>query len=618
MEEQVPRFLSFGEYSLDPLRNLLIRSGGETVPLSPKAYETLEFLVRSRGRVVGKDELMSAVWNDTAVEENNLNQCITAIRRALGEKRGENRYIATMQGIGYKFVGEVSEHQPAGQATVIPNSSRGKSSSPIRSAGLLLIAFLITAGSIAGYFFWSRTGAYSSDMVSGDLAVLPFKPLSPESRNEVLELGMTDTLISKLGSGPNLRVRPLGSVRRFASLDADPLKAGRELGADSVLEGSVQTSAERIRVSVRLLRVEDGRQLWAATFDEDLRDIFSVQDSISERVAGALRIELDPRRKRNYTDDPEAYQLYIKGRYHAVKLVREDSEKAISFFNAAIERDPGYALAYVGLADVYRASALTYDSPSFESMVKCKAAAERAVALDENLADAHSALAAAAFWYDWNWKAAEDGFKRAIDLDKRSPIARTYYAHLLSNLGRHHEALSEIRKALELEPANVLINAISGQILHFAGQPDEAMVRLRETVELEPNFWLSHLMLSRVYELAGDHGAAVAEARKAERLSGDNTEAAALAGYSLAKSGNQAAARRELEKLRVLAKSRYVPMYNLALLHVALGNHTESLNMLEKAYELRDTRMVFLKIDPKWDPLRSEPRFIRLLEKMNL
>ncbi len=321
---------------------------------------------------------------------------------------------------------------------------------------------------------------------------------------------------------------------------------------------------------------------------------------------------------KNYTSNVEAYQLYLKGRYHALKLTPPETQTGISYFQQAIAIDPSYALAYVGLADAYRSLPIAGEMPSTEFLPKAKAAAQKAIEIDDTLAEAHAELGFIIFWYDWNWNAAENQFKRALELNPNSADTHQSYAHLLSSTGRHAEALTEIKHSREIDPLNVRTNALEGQYLTHAGRTDEALAVLQKTFELEPNFWLAHLFASSAYIEKGMFAEAVAEARKARELSGVSTHPLAFLSYALAKLGKQAEARAVLEDLLKLSKERYVSPYNIALVYNGLDERDKTLAWLEKGYEQRDPKMTFLKVEPKWNNLRDDPRFQVLLRRVGL
>ncbi len=638
----------FGDFRLDADKRLLLTRDGQLVPLKPKIFETLLYLVEHNGTVLAKDELMRAVWPDTVVEENNLSQNISALRRALGEKPDQHRYIVTVPGRGFRFVAPVSTraHDEArgGTAAAAPGADAvrarlaetgaaakdrpaGRPRGNLRLLGLasaLAIIFVVT-----GLHLWrTRTGtvpaaspAPSAALVKA-IAVLPFKPLVPEGRDETLEVGMADTLIAKLSNIGGLSVRPLGTVRRYGDLEQDPLSAGRQLGVEAVLDGTIQRSGDRVGVTARLLSVGDGRQLWEGRFEAPFTNIFSVQDAISAKVAGSLRPRLTGAEERqlakHYTVNVEAYQLYLRGRYHLLKNTRSEIQIGASYFRQAIEVDPSYALAYAGLANAYHALAGPGEMPSTELLPQAKAAAQKAVEIDDALAEAHALLGFVIFWYDWDWDLAENQFRRALELDPNSADAHYTYADLLSYTGRHAEALAEIKRARELDPLNLRINTLEGAMLINAGRADEALARLQKTLELEPNYWYAHQYLANAYIEKGMFIEAVAEARKAKKFSESATRPTAFLGYALAKAGRRAEARAELEGLLRLSKERHVSPYNIAMICNGLGERDEALAWLERGYREREMRMVFLKVEQKWNNLRADPRFQDLVRKVGL
>jgi serine/threonine-protein kinase len=470
-----------------------------------------------------------------------------------------------------------------------------------------------------GFKFVAEVRAVSesaSDAPLKTIAVLPFKPLIAENRNEALELGMADTLIAKLG-GEEIVVRPFSAVRHYASIGQEDCSlAARQLGVQAVLEGTIQTAGDRIRVSARLVCGDAGKQLWAGQFDEKFDDIFAVQDLISERVAAALHIRLTGENKTRSMENVEAYQFYVKGRVHTEMLLLPELRKAIGYFERAIALDANYALAYVGLAESYLRLSLVNNIPADEAMPQAKAAALRATEIAPLNAETFSTLAWIVFWYDRDWRAAEKYCLRGIKLNPNNPFVRMVHAHLLSNTGRHTEALAEIRCARELDPTSILNQAIEGQILLFAGKTDEALDTLKILTEAIPNFWLGYLFISRVYNEKQMYDEAIAALAKAGELFPANKESTALRGYSLAKAGKLTEAQAVLDELR--QSSNYVAPYNLAMIHNGLGETETALDYLEKAYSEKNVLMVFLKVEPKWNNLRNEPRFIDLMKRMNL
>ena len=653
MNESQFQIYEFDEFRVDAAKRLLTKGDGEPVPLTPKVFDTLLYLIRNGGKVIGKDELMREIWTDSIVEENNLNQNISILRRVFGEKPGEQRFIVTVAGHGYRFVPEVHEmseppavagafNVPEIKASNLENEAESqisnfkfqtenqtakveeqitkdvneipntKSQIPNRKWFAALAVLSVFALGAGGFYFW-RGNEKSVDAPIKTVAVLPFKPLVIETRNEALELGMADTLISKLSGGDEIVVRPLSAIRRYSAVEQDSLTAGRELGVESILDGTIQTWGDRIRVSAKLLRTSDGKQLWAGQFDEKFTDIFVVQDSISERVAAALKIRLGG--KKHPTENIEAYQLYMKGRYHIAKLTPPDIRASIPYFQQAIDIEPNYALAYTGLAQAYGVLGIAGEMPTSEAFPKANAAAKRALEIEDTLAEAHVAICMGAFWYDWDWSAAEKECRRGIEIDPNNSDSHGHFAMLLSSTGRHAEALAEVKRSRELDPLNLAQNALEGQFLLNAGRVDDALIQLRKTSELEPNFWMPHLFAASAYIEKGMYAEAVAESGKEYELSGRNEIPFGI--YGLAKSGKRDEARDALEELLKLSATKHVPPYNIALIYNALDEREKAIEWLEKGFQQRDPKMTFLKVEPKWNNLRSDTRFVDLMKRMN-
>jgi serine/threonine-protein kinase len=641
MNEPQTQIYEFDDFRIDASKRLLTKGNGKPLPLTPKAFDTLLYLVRHRGKVIEKDRLMREIWTDTVVEENNLSQNISILRRTLGEKPGEGRFIATVPGRGFRFLPEVravpekvvAPVSDFGEAENLeseisnPKSQTSPDSRPKNAVQktnrfryAIAAALIILAVGSLGFYLWRGANIKPVRAPIKSIAVLPFKPLVMENRDEALEIGMADTLISRLGSNREIVVRPLSSVRRFGNPEQDALIAGRALGVESVLDGSVQRWGDKIRVNVRLVSVTDGTLLWTEAFDEKFTDIFVVQDAISNKVAAALAVRLgtDDKRRltKRYTENAEAYQFYLRGRFQVFKLTPPEIQAGIAYFQQAIDIDPNYALAYAGLADAYRSLAVGIEMTPTELFPKSKAAANKAVEIDDALSDGHAALGMTLFWGEWDWKGAENQFRRALELNPNDVNAHLFYAHLLSNTGRHAEALAEVKIARELDPLFPFAGALEGLFLIHAGRTDEALDRLNKTLELAPNFWMPHLFASIAYIEKGMYREAVAEARRAKQFSPAQTNSNAYESYALAKSGKLAEGQAALDELLKLSTARFIPPSHIALAFNGLGETDKTLEWLEKGYEQRDPKMAFLKVDPKWNNLRSDPRFIELMRRM--
>ena len=629
--EAQSKIYEFDDFRVDPAKRLLTWANGEQIPLTPKVFDTLLYLVRHRGKVIGKDELMSEIWSDSIVEENNLNQNISILRRVFGEKPGEQRFIVTVAGHGYRFVPEVMTISDLGtgiadfksEEIVVGNGeaeeTKGASKIPnprstIQNRNWLFgFASLITVVLAASGFYLWRANSNSVNPPIKTIAVLPFKPLVLENRHEDLEVGLADALIAKLSGSESIVVRPLSAIRRYNSLEQDTLTAAKELEVESVLDGTIQTWGDRIRISAKLLRASDGRQLWAGQFDEKFTDIFVVQDLISERVASALKIRLGG--KKRPTENIEAYQLYMKGRYNVSKGTPPDLLASIPFFEQAIAIEPEYALAYTGLSHAYGVLGLAGDTTIPDVVSKARAAERKALELDDTLGVAHNTTCMGKFWYDWDWRGAEEACRRAIEIDPNNSDFHGSYATVLSHTGRHAEALAEAKRARELNPLNLAQTAGEGQFLLHAGQVDEALSRLGKLSELEPNFWMPYMIIAGAYIEKGMFTEAVAASRREYELSGQNVYP--VSTYVLARSGKRDEARAELNELLKRSATDHVSAYNIALIYSALDESDDALDWLEKGYQQRDPKMVFLKVDPKWNNLRTEPRFVDLMKRMN-
>jgi tetratricopeptide (TPR) repeat protein len=365
----------------------------------------------------------------------------------------------------------------------------------------------------------------------------------------------------------------------------------------------------------------DNSHLWGGQYSRKLTDLLALRNEITRDVSRKLRARLsgadEQRLARNYTEDVEAYQLYLRGRYHLMKNTRPEIQTSISYFRQAIEVDPSYALAYAGLADAYRVLPLSGEMSPTEFVPQAKAAARKAVEIDDRLAEAQAVIGLVSFWFDWDWEAAENQFKRALELDPNSADAHAGYATLLSYTGRHAEAIDEIKRARELDPLNLRTSAIEGITLINAGRVDEGLERLQKALELEPNYWFAQQYAARAYIEKGMFSEAIAEARKAKEFAGVPTRPTAYLGYALAKSGRRAEARAEVEELLKLSQQHYVSPYSIAVIYSGLGERDETLAWLERGYQQRDPRMVFLKTDAMWNDLRGDPRFQDLMRRIH-
>ena len=570
----------FGPFRIDMERYLLLRDG-ETIPLSPKVFETLLFLIQHRGEVAKKDEILESVWPDTFVEEGNLAQNIFLLRKALGEEKNEHRYIVTIPGVGYRFVAPVKEYEG------LPPPREEVAEQPVRS-----------------------------------IAVLPFKNLAGETANKFFGPGLADALIMRLSSIRYLKVRPTAAVLKYNNLKEDPLVIGRELNVAALLDGVYQQEADKIRVSVQLVSVKDGITLWAAKFDENLTDIFAIQDSISEQVVRSLALQLsgDEQRqlKRNYTHDPEAFQLFIKGRYFWNQRTPEGLRKALDYAQQAIAIDPLYAPAYVGLADSYSLLGAQHGvlAPR-ESFPKARAAAERALEIDEKLAEAYASKGFIDCVFEWDWARSEQDYLKAIELKPNYPTAHHWYGELLTILGRFDEAYRELQMAQGLDPLSLAINVDLAASFFNSRQYDRSERQLLNLLELNPNFIRAHTVLGRVHEQKGEYAKAIDLLDRAVELSGADPVPLSALAHAFASAGKMSEAGKILEDLQESANRRYVSACHIAGIYIGLGKNDLAFKWLDQAVENRDIELVWLKVNPIFDPLRSDARFVELVRRVS-
>ncbi len=603
---------TFGPFVLDSARRTLSRSG-QPIAITPKAFDVLTVLAAGAGQLVTKETIMRAVWPDTIVDEGNLTFQVSTLRKVLeGDPSSAWPYIVTVPGRGYQLVTPV-EH-------VSPQRTRSRRPLFIGMVGIVAAAAVASAAFVLDRSR-EKPVAPAPAMIH-ELAVLPFKPLVASERDEALEVGMADSLIAKISNIRGLSIRPLSDVRRFGGLEQDPIAAGRELGVDAVLDGSIHNAANDVRVRVRLLRVADAKQLWSGQFDTQFANIFSVHDAISSRLVDELSVKVTDeernRLRRAETLNHEAYRALLLGGLHASRFRRDSMEKSIDFLEQAIALDPGYARAYAALAGVHITFILVADSPPKESAIAARAAATRAIALDPDLTDAHLSLACQKFVYEWDWKGADEEYRRAIALAPRSEGGRLDYALLLSNTGRHAEALQQADEAMRINPVDVMVNTQRGDFLRAAGQVDAAIAAQKHALEIAPGFWIASIHLGKAYEDKGMVAEAIAAYRDAYEQSGKTSEPLARAGHLLGKTGRKQEAQEILSDLLARSKKGYVPACNIAMVYTGLGQKSEAVRWLKRGCAERDGNMAYMKVEPVWSALRDEPGFADVERCVNL
>ena len=473
------------------------------------------------------------------------------------------------------------------------------------------------------YFWFSRRKTVAAPTEIKSLAVLPFKPLLAERPDASLEMGIADTLITRLSGLKQISVRPISAVRKYNTLEQDPVAAGSELGVDAVLEGSIQWDEDkRIRVTARLWRVRDHFLMWTDNWVEPRADIFALEDLMTARMANAIQPSLSGAEQKllskHYTDNVEAYQLYMKGRYEFRKRTEPGLTEGINYFSQAIAKDPQYALAYAGVADCYMLLSVgDYGLwPPREAMFKAKASAQRALELDDTLAEAHATFAFLNYVFDWDWPTAEQHFRRAIDLNPNYATAHHWYALFLATQGRPAEAISEAHQALKLDPLSPIMNTDLGLIFYYSHQYDQAIEQLQKTLKLEPEFAVAHWRLGLAYAQKGRLHEAEVEIERAIELAGRPPGFLAALGYVAAALGKKDEAARVLAELQGLNQKRYVFPTFYTNVYLGLKDNDQALKWLERGYNDRSAALIGMKVEPMYDPLRGDPRFQDLVKRV--
>jgi TolB-like protein/cytochrome c-type biogenesis protein CcmH/NrfG len=451
---------------------------------------------------------------------------------------------------------------------------------------------------------------------------LPFDNASREPEREYLSDGIAGSLINILATVPKLRVMAQSTVFRYKGREIDPQTVGRELNVRAVLTGKIFQSGESLRIGTELVDVATGTQLWGAQYNRKLGDIFAIQDDISGEISEKLRLKLTLAEKKRLTkrqtENPEAYRLYLKGRHHWERWTEDGFHKAIEHFQQAIEKDPGYALAYSGVADSYVLLGWNSYLPPKDAFPKAKMASMRALRLDPDLGEAHTPLATVLWLYEWQWQKAREEFERSLALNPAYPTANHYYAEYLMTMGRHAEAIEKMKSSQELDPLSLIISVAIGWAFYMARRYDEAIEQLRRAIELEPNYPMTCWILGLALRKSGRYEIAIREGEKGVELSGGSPLMSAALAQTLAIAGKRKRAVKILGDLTKLAKQKYVSPYFFAGIHVGLREAERAMEYLEKAYEDHSHWLIYLHIDPSMDPLRDKPRFQHLLRRVGL
>jgi TolB-like protein/DNA-binding winged helix-turn-helix (wHTH) protein/Flp pilus assembly protein TadD len=632
---ETKHFYAFGPFRLDPAERRLLRDS-KAVPLTPKAFDTLLLLVENSGHLLTKDELMKRLWPETFVEEVNLAQNISAIRRALDAKNGGSHYIETVAKGGYRFTAEARMvvRDPPNPTAQSPKPAAASVREPVRrrrsltrlgvvaAAAILLSATALFLIPGVLRFRARRTPTTRAAATIRSIAVLPLTNLSSDPEQDYFSDGMTDELITYLAQFSDLNVISHTSVQRYKDTKQPLPDIARELGVDAVVEGRVMRSGGRVRITAQLIDARTDRHLWAESYERDLQDVLALQAEVARAIAAEIQIKANIRETRRPvsagTVNPEAHEAYLKGRYFWNKRSAEGVRKSIEYFEQATRLDPNYAVAYAGLAQSYVVLNGHRFLPPAEAFPRVRAAALKALELDEGIAEAHTSLGSLKWEYEWDKSGAEKEFRRAIELNPSNATAHQWYAEQLAAVRRGDEALAEIKRAQELDPLSLPISMVAGWILYLGRQNDQAIDQYHRTLEMDSNFAIAHAYLGRAYARKGRFEQAIMECQTATRLSENHPFYLAWLGYAYAKAGNRKEALRILNELEVISRHKYVAAHDIAAVHVGLGKQSKALAWLEKAYEERSYTVLQLDVEPEFDSLRPDPRFQDLLHRVGL
>ncbi len=612
-----PRFYEFGGFRLDAAGRALYQEG-QRVPLPPKATEILLALVEAGGNLVSKEELLQRAWPDTYVEEGSLASNISLLRKALGEDEG---WIETVPKRGYRLLVPVRAGEAGGAAASWPAPRGRRKLAWVAGVAVLAVA----AGAL--YLGVARPRPPSPPAAPAPgrrpmLVVLPVRNLTGDPERDYLSDGLTDDLIAQLA-----RFNPerLGVIARTSSMayknsNRTVGEIGRELGVDYVVEGSLRTAGQRLRINVELVRVSDQTELWAQQYDRSLKELYSLQEEVPRAIAQGVRVELSAAGQSRLSGarplNPDAYLAYLEGRYYWNQRSPQALERAIVHLKQAVELDPDYAPAHAALAEAYVSQCLIADVPARQVFPLAKAAALDALRLDDGLAEAHTSLAAVKFWYEWDWGGAEAEFRRALALNPDYATAHQWYGEYLRMMGREPEAIAEIEAARALDPLSLIINTELGLPYYLEGDYDGAIRQYQKALVMDPNFGLAHCLLGWAYEEKGQLGEAIRELERAQQLD-DSAPVLAALGHAYALAGRRRDAQQVLRQLEERRRRARVSALFFAEVYEALGEKEKALAALEQAYAERDWTLVWLKMGRKLGALKDDPRFAALLARMN-
>lgn len=646
------RVYRFADFEAD-VRSRQLRKHGTKLKLQGQPFEMLLMLLESPGEVITREQMQRKLWPvDTFVDfEHSLNTSIKKLRQALNDSATEPRYIETLPRVGYRFIAAVTvTEESAGEFPALPlqapssadgiPGTTGEESSPRHSfTGFLGLAFAVVA--IAGLAL-ALNVAKTRDRLTGMLrssknsagvanpakkarrsvAVLPLQNLSADPSQNYFVDGMTDELTTDLAQFSDLRVISRTSAMHYRDGSKTAPQIGKELGVDALVEGSVERVGDRVRIRAQLIDCATDRHLWAQSYDRDMKDVLSMQTEAAREIADQVRgsvgsPQLSPHSANPAQVNPEAYEAYLKGRYFWNKRTPDGLNKSIEYFDQAIAKDPSFAAAYAGLADSY--SILGSDVlPADVANSKARAAAAKAIELDPSTAEGHAAMALVEFYYDWNWKQAEEEFRRAIELNPNYATAHQWYSYYLTAMLRFPEAVEQAEAAQQIDPLSLSINTTLATRYRHAGRYNDAIQLNRRTLEMDSTFVPAHFALAAVYEKQGSWQQAIDEYEKIIELHPADPPALASIAYIDARLGKKDEARKILSRLMEISKKQYVASVEIATIFAGLDDADNAMLWLEKAYRQRESQIPFIKSDDRFNSLNSDPRFQDLIRRLGL
>jgi TolB-like protein/DNA-binding winged helix-turn-helix (wHTH) protein/Tfp pilus assembly protein PilF len=634
--------IRFGDFEAD-LRTGDVRRHGHRIKLQEKPFQILSLLLERAGDIVTREELRQRLWPaDTFVDfDANLNTSLNRLRQALGDTGNEQVFIKTIPRQGYRFIAPVTpieENEEAAPAPSAPAASATpderpigppvrptqSASSPLRRfrLGLAFVILVALAVSALAYFRWLRPSALAERRPHREtILVTPFENLSGDPNQDYLSDGLTDEMITRLGAGApkHLSVIARSSAMQYKGAHKTVEQIAREQHVDYILEGSFRRQGDQVRITAQLFNARDQGSLWTEAYERNASDLLAIQREVADRIARSLSFELSTPAGRRPSETqpvkPEAYDDYLKGLFELNGRTPEDLQRSIAFFRLSTEKDPRFAPAFAALGFSYNVAAgWTFLSPQ-DAYPKARVAAQKALALDDSLADSHLAYGEVLHEYDWEWSDSEKEYQRALELNPSSAVGHKLYAEYLTHAGRYQEALEEIRKAQELDPASLVMNSFVCFVYMHAREYDKAIKECGKVVEMEPRFLPAHAWLADAYVFSKKYDEAASEFKRALELSSSANYFLTALGMTYGMKGDKEQARKILDELQHRATQTYVSPFGLADVYIGLGDRERALAMLEKAFQEHSADLVFLASTPEFDVLRDDPRFKTMIAR---